>query len=107
MALYCMLVVLRPSSLVLRYLGRGRRTGFRPKDEGPMTKDDSSLARGRRGLALAAAVALERSGWGELAELVPDHLFGHVHPVERLAVVDHEGHADKVRDDGTVPRPGF
>src|SRR5215207_6687205 len=61
--------------------------------------------RGGRRLGLAAAVPLERPGRGELAQLVPDHVLGHVHLEERLAVVDQERHPDEVRVDRAVPRP--
>src|SRR5262245_19235764 len=57
------------------------------------------------GLGLATGVALERPRWGELAQLVPNHSFGDVHLVERLAVVNEERRADEVRVDGAVPRP--
>src|SRR5262245_30277203 len=71
---------------------------------------DSSLlraGRGRRGrrLGLAAGVSLERPGRGKLAQLVSDHVLGHVHLEERLAVVHQERHPDEVRVNGAVARP--
>src|SRR5438046_7394675 len=53
-------------------------------------------------LSLTAAVAPEDTGRGELTHLVADHVFRHVQPGELLAVVDQEGHADKLREDGAV-----
>src|SRR5207248_2938271 len=61
---------------------------------------------GRRGL-LAAAVALEDPCRRELAQLVADHVLGHIQPHELPAVVDHEGLTNELRDDRAVARPGL
>src|SRR5690242_19845643 len=62
---------------------------------------------GARGGGLAAAVAAERPGGRELAELVAHHVFLHEHLQELVAVVDLEGVAHELRDDraGARPRP--
>src|SRR5271166_1768525 len=41
----------------------------------------------------------------ELAELVPDHVLVHLHRQELVAVVDAEGQADELRQDGRAARP--
>src|SRR5512145_1754422 len=46
---------------------------------------------------LVRRVTLERTGQGELAELVADHLVGHVHRHVLLAVVHGDRQADEVR----------
>src|SRR5688500_15782759 len=48
-------------------------------------------------LLLVAAVTVVGPGRGELAELVADHVLGHEHGLERLAVVHGERQADHVR----------
>src|SRR5262249_11272609 len=57
-------------------------------------------------LPLAAAVAAEDARWGELAELVPDHVLGDVQLDELLSVVDLEVLADELGDDRAVASPG-
>src|SRR5262245_41574129 len=71
---------------------------------GPLTP----LLRCRRGrrLSLAAGVAAEQAGRGELAELVAHHVLGHVQLDELVAVVDLEVGPDELRHDGAVARPG-
>ena len=56
---------------------------------------------------LSARVAVEGPGRRELAELVADHVLGHQHRDELLAVVDAEGQPDELRQDGRAPRPGL
>src|SRR4051794_13208632 len=62
------------------------------------------LALGR--LAALAAVAAEGPRGGELAELVADHVLGHVQLDEHLAVVDGEVLAHELGDDRAGARPG-
>src|SRR4051812_27737020 len=64
-----------------------------------------SLPAGR--LGRLAAVAPERPGRRELAELVPDHVLGHVELDEVLAVVDREVLADELGHDRAGTRPGL
>src|SRR5262245_34466277 len=52
-------------------------------------------------------MTLEGPRRGELAQLVPDHVFRHVQLDERAPVVDGEVLADELRNDGTRPRPGL
>ena len=54
-----------------------------------------------------AAVAAEGPGRGELAELVADHVLGHVQLDEVPAVVDGEVLADELGHDRAGPRPGL
>jgi hypothetical protein len=56
---------------------------------------------------LLVGVALEGARVRELAELVPDHLFGDEHVSEALAVVDGEGEADELGDDRACATPGL
>src|SRR5579884_1529441 len=70
---------------------------------GPIT---TALLGGRR-LALAAAVPLEDPRRRELAELVSDHVLGHVQPHELPAVVDQERLPDELRHDRAVAGPGL
>src|SRR4051794_36393603 len=66
------------------------------------------LARRLGGLLdLLAGVALERTGQGELAELVADHVLGDVHRDELPPVVDGHRVTDHVRNDRRPPRPGL
>src|SRR5689334_6219909 len=58
-------------------------------------------------LVARARVAVERAGRREFAELVADHLFRDVHRNEGLAVVDLEGEANEVGQDGRAARPGL
>src|SRR4029079_910291 len=52
-----------------------------------------------------AAVPVEGPGRRELAELVADHVLGHVHRHVLVAVVDAEGEPDELRQDGRAPAP--
>jgi hypothetical protein len=54
---------------------------------------------------LVAAVAVIGAGRRELAELVADHVLGHRDRDMLLAVVDAEGQADELRQDGGAARP--
>src|SRR5262245_39049280 len=65
--------------------------------------------RGFRGrlLDLAGRVRADDAGGGELAELVPDHVLGHVDADELVPVVDHERVAHELGDDVAAPRPGL
>ena len=56
---------------------------------------------------LVGGVAVEGAGRRELAEFVADHVLGHQHRDEFVAVVDAEGEADELREDGRAPRPGL
>src|SRR3954454_21842806 len=56
---------------------------------------------------LVRRVTLERSGQGELAELVADHLLGHVHGHVLLAVVHGDRDADEIGQDRRAARPGL
>ena len=57
--------------------------------------------------AFLPAVAAERAGRGELAELVPDHVFLHEHLQELVPVVHLERVAHELRDDRARPGPGL
>src|SRR5690242_1645484 len=63
--------------------------------------------RRRRRNLLVGGVALEGAGEGELAELVPDHVLGHVHRNMLLAVVHGDRQPDEIGRDGRAPRPGL
>src|SRR5215813_1440663 len=52
-------------------------------------------------------MAVEHPGRRELPELVTDHVLGHQHRDELLAVVDAERQADELRQDGRAPSPDF
>src|SRR5579872_3149905 len=74
---------------------------------------ESSRRRGAAGLPisapprlLVAGVAVEGARRRELAELVADHVLGHQHRDEFVAVVDAEGQADELREYRRAPRPG-
>src|SRR4051794_33780180 len=54
---------------------------------------------------LVGGMAVEGAGRRELAELVADHVLGHQHRHELVAVVDAEGEADELREDGRAPGP--
>src|SRR6516165_6417162 len=60
---------------------------------------------GSRFLGLASAMSAERSRRRKLAELVSDHVFGHVQPGKLSAVVNQERHADKLGNDRAVAGP--
>src|SRR5579862_4300354 len=59
---------------------------------------------GALGLAVRR-VAVERTGRRELAEFVADHFLSDDHRDVLLAVIDAEGEADELRQDGRAPRP--
>src|SRR5580704_5163035 len=63
-----------------------------------------ALFRGRRGGL--HRMALEYSRRGKLTQLVAHHIFGDVHRNEFLPVVDAEGMANEIGNDGGPPRPG-
>src|SRR6266850_3629627 len=65
------------------------------------------LARGGGGGLLGLAVRLEGAGERELAELVADHVLGHVDGDELPAVVHGQRVADELRRDRGAPRPGL
>src|SRR4051812_35014287 len=50
---------------------------------------------------------MEGAGGRELAQLVADHVLGHQHGDVLVAVVDAEGDADELRQDGGAARPGL
>src|SRR6185312_12427271 len=52
-------------------------------------------------------VAVEGPRRRELAEFVPDHMLGHQYRDEFVAVIDTEGEADELREDGRATRPGL
>src|SRR5271169_5516671 len=52
-------------------------------------------------------MAIEDPGRRELAEFVTDHILGHQHRNKLVAVVDAEGQADELRQNGRAPRPGL
>src|SRR3546814_7858147 len=52
-------------------------------------------------------MAVKRAGRREFAELVTDHVLGHQHRDELLAVVNAEGQADELRQDRRAARPGL
>src|SRR5574337_1353707 len=56
---------------------------------------------------LVRRVPLEGAREGELAELVADHLIGHVHRHVLLAVVHGNGQANEVRQHHGAARPGL
>src|SRR4051794_11778512 len=72
----------------------------------------SARPRGWDGLLISASLRLLVGGMAregprrrELAELVADHVLGHLHRQEFVAVVDAEGQADELRQDRRAPRP--
>src|SRR5438105_7507605 len=63
---------------------------------------------GRRALdRFAAAVSPEMAGWRELAELMPDHVLGHVNRHVPATIVDRQGMPNHLREDGRIARPGL
>src|SRR6202171_5738249 len=52
-------------------------------------------------------MATEPTGRRELAELVADHRFGHEHGHVLAAVMNREGVADELGEDGRTARPGL
>src|SRR5215470_15830431 len=87
--------------------GRGRARS-RLRRRARSARRSQSARHRRAGLSgLLAAVALEDPRRREFAELVPDHVLGHVHRNELAAVVDGDRVADHVRNDRRAPRPGL
>src|SRR5262249_37842968 len=83
-----------PMASSSRARGRWRRRG-RPRPGG-------------RALCLAVRrVPIELPRGRELAELVADHFLGNQHGNVLLPVVDPEGEADELRQDGRAPAPDF
>src|SRR5947209_4305081 len=56
---------------------------------------------------LVRRVAVERAGRRELAELVADHVFRHVHRDVLVAVMDAERQPDELRQDRRAAAPDF
>src|SRR5579864_4054443 len=54
---------------------------------------------------LVAGMPVEGPGRRKLAEFVADHVLGHQHRDEFVAVVDAEGQPDELREDRRAPRP--
>src|SRR5260370_702639 len=54
---------------------------------------------------LVAGMAVEGAGRRELAQFVADHVLGHQHRNEFVAVIDAKGQADELREDRRPPRP--
>ena len=50
-------------------------------------------------------MAVEDAGGREFAEFVADHVLGHQHGNEFLAVIDAKGQTDELREDGLTARP--
>src|SRR3954454_16402971 len=79
-------------------------------------KAEASLSASRRSAAclpisapsrlLIAGMAVEGAGRRELAEFVADHVLGHQHRDEFVAVIDAERQPDELREDRRAPRPG-
>src|SRR5512147_1210680 len=59
------------------------------------------------GLLVGRRVAVEEARRRELAEAVADHVLGHQNRQELVAVIDAEGQADELRQDGRATRPGL
>src|SRR3954454_18994993 len=55
---------------------------------------------------LVAGMAVEGAGRREFAELVADHVLGHQHRDEFVAVIDAKGQADELRENRRAARPG-
>src|SRR4051794_94172 len=78
-------------------------------------KAEASLSASRRSAAclpisassrlLVAGMAVEGAGRRELAEFVADHVLGHQHRDEFVAVIDPERQPDELREDRRAPRP--
>src|SRR5262245_14628396 len=58
-------------------------------------------------LGTAAAMTLEHTRGGELAQLVADHIFSDEQLQEGLAVMNHERVADEIGHDRAIARPRF
>src|SRR5262249_34906555 len=64
-----------------------------------------SGSRSSRGLGFASAVAFENPRRGEFAQLMANHVLGHIQPGELAAVVHQEGAANEFRHNGAIARP--
>jgi len=62
----------------------------------------SFLLRRRRGLRLAAAVTPKNAGGGELAQLVPNHVFRDEQLEKLIAIVDFKGMPNEIRYHRTI-----
>src|SRR3989441_1047086 len=92
------------------------RLSLRALMRSPRKKAEASVSSRRRSAVglpisgpsrpLVAGVAIEGPGRRELAEFVADHIFGHQHRDEFVAVIDAEGQPDELREDGRPARPG-
>src|SRR5579862_465540 len=58
-------------------------------------------------LLVGDGMAVEIPGRRELAELMADHVLGHQHRQELVAVVNAEGKTHELRQDRRAPRPGL
>ena len=56
---------------------------------------------------LAATVAFKGSRWSEFAQLVTDHVFSRLNLDMLTAIVNEEGVANELRNDGAGPSPSF
>src|SRR5438552_10885905 len=92
------------------------RLSLRALMRSPRRKAEASVSSRRRsaeGLPisgpsrpLVAGMAVEGAGRRELAEFVADHVLGHQHRDEFMAVVDAKGQPDELREDRRPARPG-
>src|SRR5580692_9702141 len=91
--------------LMTKPLPASRRAAGRRCRRGGRCRTGSGARRtGAFGFAVRR-MAVERAGRRELAEFVADHFLGDDHRDVLLAVVDAEGEADELRQDGRTPRP--
>src|ERR1700688_4851192 len=89
--------------LMTKPLPASRRTAGRRCRSGSRCRTWRARRTGAFGLAIRR-VAVERAGRRELAEFVADHFLGDDHRDVLLAVVDAEGEAHELREDGRTPR---
>src|SRR6202451_410919 len=82
----------------------GRAPGGRCRRGGRCRTGSGARRTGALGLAVRR-VAVERAGRRELTEFVADHFLGDDHRDVLLAVVDAEGEAYELRQNGRTPRP--
>ena len=61
----------------------------------------------RFGFGSVRAVFFEAARQGKLTQAMADHVLGDKHGVENLAVMNTEGHADKIGRDHRTARPGL
>src|SRR5580700_7346864 len=93
------LLMTKPLPASRRAAGRRCRRGGRCR-----TRRSGARRAGAFGLAVRR-MAVKRAGRRELTEFVADHFLGDDHRDVLLAVVDAEGEADELRQDGRAPRP--